>query len=89
MSAFRSSYELLLFSSDCNQIKFEWSVVVAVSNTNFPENPFRGSRVVQCRSTDRQTDRKDKPKLFSKLFGEGVYNVRMTAAGITLFCLMV
>jgi len=32
---------------------------------------------------DSQTDRQDKPKLFSKLFCEDVYNVRMTAAGIT------
>jgi hypothetical protein len=74
-SAFRSSYEVLLFSSDYNQITFEWSAVVAISNTNFPENPSSGSRVIQ-------TDRQDKLKLFSKLFCEDVYNIRMTAAGI-------
>jgi len=57
MSDFRSSYEVFLFSSECNQITFEWSVAVAVSNTNFPENLSSGSRVVQCRSTDRRTDK--------------------------------
>ena len=57
MSAFSSSNEVLQFSSDFNQIKFEWSVVVALSNTSFPENTSTGSRFVQCRSTDRRTDK--------------------------------
>jgi hypothetical protein len=79
MNAFSSSNEVLQFSSNCNQIISEWSVVVALSNTTFPENISTGSRFVQCRSTDRQ----DKPKLFSKLFRKAIYNVRITAEGIT------
>ena len=34
-------------------------------------------------NADGQTDRQYEPKLFSKLFCEGVKNLRMTAADIT------
>jgi hypothetical protein len=77
MRAFRSSYEVLLFSSDCNQ----WSVVVTDSNTIFSENPSNGGRVFQCSSTDRRTEKINLS--YFRSFCEGVYKVRMTAAGIT------
>jgi hypothetical protein len=82
MSAFRSSHEMFLFSSNCNQIKFEWSVVVAVTNKNFPENPSSGGQVIQCGSTGRRTD-KINLSYFRSCFAKVFYNVRMTAAGIT------
>jgi len=56
-TVFRSSYEVLMFSSECNQITFQWSVVVAASSTNFSESPSSGGRFVQCKSTDRRTDK--------------------------------
>jgi hypothetical protein len=58
----------LLFLPNCNGTYIYRQIFEKYSHMNFHENPFSGSRVVQCVQTDGQTDGMTKLKVAFRIF---------------------